>query len=313
MKIYVAGATGVIGRQLVPMLMSAKHSVTALTRSDDKAALLRRQGVNAVVGDAYQPDTLHVHGHDVVVQLLTDLSGGLPARGGTPSTDRIRTEGTRRLIAAADTGAVHIAESVAFAYAPAPGLRVETDPLWAAAPGGYGPSWRAIEALEHQLLDAHGAVLRCGWLYGPHTGFAPGGATFARVAKRAYPVVGAGDGVWSFAHVHDAATAFLAAVEQRAQDVFNIVDDEPAAMRDWLPAYAQAVGAPPPLRIPGWVARLMVGPTAVMARSFTGASNAKAKRRLGWTPSYPTWRDGFRTPTAAGDRAKATDPGSQAR
>ena len=222
-------------------------------------------------------------------------------RGLYDATNRIRREGTRNLLDAARAGGGRrfVCQSVAFAYAPAaePEVMDEEAPLNLAAPPPFSEGMRAIAEMEGMVLGAEGIeglVLRYGWFYGPGTYYGEGGSTAADVRKRRFPVVGSGSGLFSFIHVDDAAAATVAAVERGAPGVYNVVDDEPAALRDWVPAYAEAIGAPPPRRVPVWLARLVAGKMASSMNVQPGASNAKAKRELGWEPRWRSWREGFR-------------------
>jgi nucleoside-diphosphate-sugar epimerase len=306
--VFVAGASGAVGRPLVPMLVAAGHEVTGTTRSGQRAETIRAAGATAAVVDALDAEALRaaVAGArpEVVVHELT----ALPHRFAPRSTDfydatnRLRTEGTRNLIEAARAAGARrlVCQSIAFAYAPGarPDVKNEDAPLALDAPPPFGEVVRALAAMEREVLEAdglEGVVLRYGWFYGPGTYYGEGGGTEREVRRRRFPVIGSGAGVFSFVHVEDAAAATVAAVERGAPGAYNVVDDEPAAMRDWLPAYAEAIGAPRPLRIPVWLARLVAGPMATVINTQPGAANAKAKRELGWTPRWPSWRDGFRS------------------
>jgi nucleoside-diphosphate-sugar epimerase len=216
-------------------------------------------------------------------------------------TNRLRTEGTRNLIAAARAAGARrfVAESVAFFYAPQGGwVKAEEDPLQRPAEEPFRAAASALADLERQALEAEDlapAVLRFGWLYGPGTHFARDGWQAEEARRRRLPIVGRGDGVFSFVQVEDAAAATVRALERSATGVFNVVDDEPAPMREWVPLYADAVGAKPPLKVPAWLARLVAGKAVVRnALELRGASNARARGELGWQPSYPSWRQGFR-------------------
>lgn len=316
-RIFLAGASGAIGRQLVPMLLASGHTVVGMTRSQERAAALERLGAGTCVCDAYDRAELiakvSAARPELVVHQLTALPQDYPVRRRdlNRDTDRIRREGTRNLIDASRAAGCTrvIAQSVAFLYSPDVGSepRTETDPPYTDAPEPFAGTVAALLDLEAQVLsdpEIRGAVLRYGWLYGPGTWYAPSGYFGHLVKRRRYPIVGAGSGVWSFLHVKDAARATGALVESDAAGVFNIVDDEPAPMRDWLPAFAHAIDAPPPSRVPSWVARLAAGKLAVqMSTRMPGATNTKAKAEIGWRPTYATWRDGFRT-----DRRPAPAP-----
>jgi nucleoside-diphosphate-sugar epimerase len=303
MRVFVAGATGVIGRRLLPALRTAGHEPIAMTRSPKKAAALRKQGIEAIVCDAYDADGLTravVDSRpDRVVHALTDLPEEINMRRferDVQSTGHLRREGTRNLLAAALTAGVKrvIAESIAFIYAPeGEWVKDEDAPLATATlPFAAEP----IADLERQVLEAGGTVLRYGQLYGPGTGFAKDGAWAATLRRRRLPIVGAGSGMFSFLHVEDAASATVAALEHDGPATYNVVDDDPAPVREWAPVYARAVGAPAPWHAPLWLGRLAAGRIAVeMMNELRGASNARIKRELGWEPSYASWREGFRT------------------
>jgi nucleoside-diphosphate-sugar epimerase len=189
-----------------------------------------------------------------------------------------------------------VCQSIAFAYrARQPAVVDEDTPLFTDSPPPFGAATRAIAEMERMVLEADGLVLRYGWFYGPGTWWGEGGSTARDIARRIYPVVGDGSGLYSFVHVEDAAAATVAAVAAGAPGVYNVVDDEPGTLREWLPAYAAAIGARPPRHAPMWVARVLAGGSAVaMATALPGASNARAKRELGWEPRWPSWRTGFR-------------------
>lgn len=305
MRVFVAGASGAIGTPLVRQLVAAGHEVTGMTRRQERAEKLRGAGVEAVVCDVYDAERLReavaAARPEAVVHLLTSLPPKFSPRSNyLAATNRVRTEGTRNLLAAARSAGARriVAESVAFFYAPE-GERVkdEESPLAATASGPFGGALDAIKDLEGQVLGGEGLdglVLRYGWLYGPGTYYASDGSQAADTRKRRFPVVGAGSGVFSFIHVEDAAAATVAALERGAPGAYNVVDDEPAALREWLPVYAQALGAKPPRRVPAWLAGLLAGKaTAEAALEMRGASNARAKRELGWAPAHPSWRQGF--------------------
>jgi nucleoside-diphosphate-sugar epimerase len=304
MKVFVAGATGAIGRPLVRQLVAAGHEVTGMTRREERAAEIREAGAEAVVCDVFDAERLReavvAAAPEAVVHMLTALPPRFTARTDLRPTDRVRTEGTRNLIAAARAAGARriVAESVGFFYAPEGGwVKDEEAPLDMGAPGKFGPAVAALADLEQQVLGTEGlegVVLRFGWFYGPGTYIGPGGSQAEEVRKRRYPIVGEGSATFSFIHVEDAAAAVVAALDRGAPGAYNVADDEPAPMREWLPAFAETLGAKPPRRVPPWLVRLAVG--KAMARSATGtrgASNAKAKRELGWRPAHPSWRQGF--------------------
>jgi nucleoside-diphosphate-sugar epimerase len=307
MRIFVAGATGAIGRQLVPMLLERGHTVVGITRSRDRAAELNQLGATGRVCDVYDLRRLETvvkeAEPDALIHQLTAFPQryALRRRDVNQATDRIRREGTRNLIAAAHGADCHrlIAQSIAFLYKPAEtkSLRTETDRPFTDAPSPFAATVAALLDLESQILAdeaTSAAILRFGWLYGPGTWYAPDGYFSTQIRRRRYPIVGHGSGIWSFVHVADAAAATVKLAECHAQGVYNIVDDEPAPMRDWLPVLASALGAPPPRRVPRLVARLAAGALAAeMSTSMPGASNAKVKQETGWQPIYTSWRDGF--------------------
>jgi nucleoside-diphosphate-sugar epimerase len=306
MKVFVAGASGAVGRSLVPRLVAAGHDVTGTTRSQDRAEAIRAAGASPAVVDALDAEALREAveraAPEAIVHELTSLPERLnPRKAGIyDATNRIRREGTRNLLEAARAAGARrfVCQSVAFAYAPGPRPEVKDEeaPLIVDAPPPFAEGMRVIAEMERAVLDAEldGLVLRYGWFYGPGTYYGEGGSTAADVRKRRFPVVGSGAGVFSFIHVDDAADATVAAVERGAPGLYNVVDDEPAALRDWLPLYAEAIGAPPPRRVPVWLARLFVGKMAGAVNRQPGASNAKAKRELGWQPRWSSWREGFR-------------------
>ncbi|MFI5898282.1 NAD-dependent epimerase/dehydratase family protein [Actinoplanes sp. NPDC051513] len=296
MKVFVAGGAGVLGRRLVPQLVAHGHEVTATTTSAAKFGLLERMGAAAVAMDGLDAasvrEAVEKAAPEVIVHQMTAISGKPDIRHFDrwfATTNRLRTEGTDHLLAAA--GDAHV---VAQSYGAWNGLRsggwvkTEDDPL---DPTSTGEGAAAIRHLEEVVVGAGGAVLRYGSFYGP-------GATDDQVAlirKRQYPIVGDGSGYCSWVHLDDAASATVLAAEQKARGVFNIVDDEPAPAREWLPYLAECAGAKPPMRIPVWLARPLAGKTAVsMMTEGRGFANAKAKRELGWHPRYASWRQGFK-------------------
>jgi nucleoside-diphosphate-sugar epimerase len=307
MKIFVAGATGAIGRQLVPRLIAAGHEVVGMTRTDAKQAALREIGAEAVVADALDPDqvadAVAKAKPEVIVHELTAIST-LDLRHFDRSfapTNRLRTEGTDHLLSAGR--AVGVERFVAQSYAGWPqgragaAIKTEEEPLDPAQPREMRESWEAIRHLEAAVTGAgwtQGIVLRYGGLYGPGTSLAPGSEEYEMVRKRKFPVVGNGAGIWSFVHVADAAEATVATIDRGRPGIYNVVDDEPAPVSEWLPGLAAAIGAPKPRRVPRWVGRLAVGEVGVaMMTEIRGASNAKAKRELGWQPRHASWRQGF--------------------
>ncbi|MGW7607019.1 NAD-dependent epimerase/dehydratase family protein [Streptomyces sp. NPDC054766] len=305
MRVFVAGGTGVLGQRLVPQLVARGHQVTATTTSAAKLGLLRRLGADGVVMDGLDAGSVGeaVAGArpDTIVHQMTAIS---MAHAGKPdikhpdrwfaATNRLRTEGTDHLLAAAEaTGVPHF---VAQGYASWNGIReggwvkTEEDPLDLMEGTAAHAGMLAMRHVEEVTLKAGGAVLRYGAFYGP-------GATDDQVElvrKRQFPLVGRATGHSSWIHLDDAASATVLAVEQKATGVFNIVDDDPAPASEWLPHLASCAGAKRPVRIPVWLARLVAGDQAVvMMTEGRGFSNAKAKRDLGWLPRHPSWRRGF--------------------
>ncbi len=308
MRVFVAGATGAIGRQLVPPLVEAGHEVHGMTRSESKQEMLFELGAVPVVADALDPDQVAEAvaraKPDVIVHELTAI-GPIDMRHmdrDFAMTNRLRTEGTDHLLSAGQAVGVKrfVAQSVASygAYArTGGGVKTEDDPL---DPGPVRETRRIHEAIRH-LEDAvltakwtEGIVLRYGVFYGPGTSMSPGADQLEMIRKRKFPLVGDGAGVWSFIHVADAAQATVAAVEHGTRGVYNVVDDDPAPVAEWLPAVAQALGAKKPMRVPRFLGRLGAGEAAVMMMTeVRGASNAKARQELNWRPAHSSWRDGL--------------------
>jgi nucleoside-diphosphate-sugar epimerase len=300
MRIFVTGATGAIGTRLVPQLVARGHQVVGTSRSAERAERLRELGAEPAVLDVLDRDAVRravlAAEPDAIVHEATALSHIDLKRFAESfvETNRIRTEGTNNLVAAAREAG--IARFVAQSYASWPYARVggpvktEDDPLDSDPPEPVRETVAAIRHLESTTVAAGGAALRYGAFYGdPRDGLPEA------VRQRKLPIVGDGRGVWSFVHLEDAAAATVLAVERGASGVYNIVDDDPAPVREWLPLLAEALGAPQPRKVPVWLGRLFAGEAAVVAMTeIRGASNAKAKRELGWTLSYPSWREGFR-------------------
>ena len=306
MRVFVAGATGAIGRQLVPRLVAAGHEVHGMTRSELKKAMLEHLGAVPVVADALDPDqvaeAVAMARPEVIVEGLTGINGLDPRHFDRDfaSTNRLRTEGTDHLLSAGQAVGVRrfVAQSHILAYAQTGGpVKSEADPFEASPAREMRQAVAAIRHLEESVLGARwaeGVVLRYGHFYGPGTSMAPDGELPEMIRKRKFPLVGHGSGVWSFIHVADAADATVAAVEHGSRGVYNIVDDDPAPVAEWLPALARELGSKEPMRVPRLVGRLFGGEAGVvMMNDFRGASNAKAKRELGWRPAHPTWREGF--------------------
>jgi nucleoside-diphosphate-sugar epimerase len=307
MKVFVAGATGAMGKQLVPQLVDAGHRVVGTTRSEAKQGALWELGAKPMVVDALDAD--QVAGAvaeaqpDVIVHELTAIET-FDMRHFDRSfamTNRLRTEGTDYLLSAGRAVGVKrfvIQSYTGWPYARTGGpVKTEDDPLDTTPAREMRESLAAIRHLEAAVTGAdwtEGIVLRYGGFYGPGTGLSAGGPEFEMVKKRKFPVVGDGGGVWSFVHIADAADATVAAVEHGKRGIYNVVDDEPAPVAEWLPALAEAIGAPKPWHVPRIVGRMMAGEAAVvMMTEIRGASNAKAKQELGWEPSHPSWRAGF--------------------
>jgi len=313
MRIFLAGATGVIGKRLVPMLISGGHHVIAATRTPDKVAGLRTVGAEPVVVDALDRDAvmkaISSARPDVIVHQMTALArmGNLKNLDKEFAlTNRLRTEGTEHLLAAAQ--AVGARKFVAQSYTGWPNIReggrikTEDDPLDPSPPQAMRRTLAAIGQLESMVAHASellGIVLRYGSFYGPGTAIALDGVAVEMVRQRKFPIVGGGGGVWSFIHIDDAASATRLAIDGPA-GIFNIVDDEPAEVAVWLPELARAVGGKPPYHLPAWLGRIMIGESGVsMMTQVRGSSNAKAKQVLGWRLRFPTWREGFRRGLAA--------------
>jgi nucleoside-diphosphate-sugar epimerase len=308
MRVFVAGATGVIGRRLVPKLRAAGHEVIAMIRTPERERALRELGAEPAIADALDAHAvrkaMEAAAPDVVIHQLTSLPRRIDPRKierDFELNDRLRSEGTRNLVEAAQaTGAKRIlAQSIAFAYAPGPPgtIHTERDPLFLdSPPKAFARSAKAVDDLERAVLGAGGLVLRYGYFYGPGSSIARAGSLGEDIARRRVPIVGGGRGVWSFIHIDDAAAATVAALAQGSCGAYNIVDDEPAAVSEWLPALAAALGAPRPMRVPSFLARPLAGSYGVMTMTRAqGACNELAKRELGWQPAHPSWREGFRS------------------
>lgn len=308
MRILVAGATGAVGRPLLRRLAEAGHEVLGTSRSEAGARAVRELRAEPVVVDALDAQAVRRAVTDArpeaIVNQLTALSGPLNPRRyieWLEPTNRLRIEGTRNLVdAARDAGTrLLVSQSIAFAYrwsGDAP--KTEDDPLFDGAPGGFDRAVSALRVLENATLKTpglDGVVLRYGYFYGPRTSYASDGDVAAMVRKRQFPIVGRGTGRFSFVHVDDAAAATHAALERGRSGIFNIVDDDPAQMREWLPLYAEALGAKRPFRVPLPLARMFAGRfVADSAVHMRGAKNERARAELGWEPRWPSWRQGFR-------------------
>jgi 2-alkyl-3-oxoalkanoate reductase len=308
MRVFVAGATGAIGRFLVPLLVAEGHEVTALVRGPDKARAVEALGAKAAAADAFDETrlTAAVAGArpDAVIHQLTAIPASIDLRKfdrDFAATNRLRTEVTDTLLAAARRAGARrfVAQSFCgWTYAREGGpVKSEDDPLDPDPPASFSRTLAAIRHLEDAVkssADVPALALRYGFFYGPGNAIAKDGEIVALVRRRRMPVVGDGAGVWSFTHIEDAARATVAAVSRGAPGVYNVVDDEPAPVSEWLPYLAKAVGGKPPRTVPALLARLAIGEGGVsMMTGIRGASNAKAKRGLEWRPRYATWREGF--------------------
>jgi 2-alkyl-3-oxoalkanoate reductase len=307
MKVLVSGASGAIGQFLIPQLLDAGHDVVGLTRRQDRADSLSELGARGVVVDALDRQAVRQvvleAEPEAVIDELTALPRDFDLRDEHlyDANDEVRSKGTPALHdAAREAGARRfVMQSIAFMYAPIGGwVKTEEDPIWLDAPMPFRRSVGILNANEQRIVGddrVSGVVLRYGQFYGPGTYLAPDGSVAAQVRKRQFPIVAGGKGVSSLVHLHDAASATVAALD-RGEGIYNIVDDEPAPSREWLPVYAKAIGAKPPRRVPGWVARLAAGRfAAAVASQARGASNARAKEQLEWQPAVASWRDGFAT------------------
>jgi nucleoside-diphosphate-sugar epimerase len=309
MRIFVAGATGALGRPLVAQLVKNGHEVTGMTRSESKQDLLRELGARPVVADALDPDAVAravaEAEPDVIVHQLTAIGAFNPRRmeRDFAATNRLRTEGTDHLLAAGR--ALGVKRFVAQSFAPWPYARTggmvksEDDPLDTTPPAQVRTTLEAIKYLERAVTGAdwtEGIALRYGGFYGSGTSVSlnPLGEQVEMIRARKLPLAGKGTAVWSFIHIEDAAAATVEAIEHGKRGVYNVVDDDPAPVSEWLPALAKALGAKPPRRVPLLLARIAGGEAAaIMMTELRGASNTKAKRELGWQPRYPSWREGF--------------------
>jgi 2-alkyl-3-oxoalkanoate reductase len=310
MKVFVAGATGALGKQLVPMLVNDGHEVTGMTRTRSKEELIRSMGARPAVADALDPEAVAQAvaeaEPEVVIHELTELTGTF-ARNidkAFATTNRLRTEGLDHLLAAAKaTGARRfIAQSfTGWPFEPTGGpVKTEEDPLQQHPPKAVSQSLAAIRHVEDAVTKAEGLdgiALRYGGFYGPGTSLAvdPPGEFTEMILKRRVPIVGDGSGIWSLVHIHDAASATAAALEKGAPGVYNVADDDPVPVGELIPEIARIIGAKPPRHLPRWVGRLVGGePAVLMMTQIRGAANEKAKRELDWELRYPSWRLGIR-------------------
>jgi nucleoside-diphosphate-sugar epimerase len=310
MRVFVAGAGGALGKQLVPQLLARGHDVVGMTRSKKGAELVRRLGARPAIADGLDPEqvgtAISEARPEAIVHQLTALEGSLDLRHFDRAfalTNRLRSEGTDHLLSAGRAAGVtrFVAQSYAgWNYERSGGaIKSEDDPLDPDPPAAFATTLAAIRHLEAAVTDpdwATGVVLRYGGFYGPGTSLStsPDGEHVEALRKRRFPLVGSGDGVWSFIQIADAAAATVAAIESAPAGIYNVVDDEPAPVHEWLPILAEALGAKPPRRIPAWLGRIAAGEAAaIMMGSVRGASNEKAKRVLNWQPRYRSWRQGF--------------------
>ncbi|AKU18377.1 NAD-dependent epimerase/dehydratase family protein [Luteipulveratus mongoliensis] len=318
MKIFVAGASGAVGKHLVPQLIRAGHDVTGSTTSEAGARRLRDAGVVPAVMDGLDADSVRAAvlaaEPDVVIHQMTALASLKDMKHFDRQfhrTNLLRTDGTDHLLAAArEAGAKRF---IAASYTGWPNertggpVKTEADPLDTQPHSDSKETLAAIRYMERvvsEAVDIEGVVLRYGAFYGPGNALAPGGEMWEQVRGRKLPLVGDASGVFSFTHIEDAASAAVVAVDHGGPGIYNIVDDEPAPVSVWLPYLSEVVGAKPPLRVPAWLAKPLAGGFAVgMMTTGRGSSNAKAKRELGWTPTYASWRDGFRATAGVGPAA----------
>jgi nucleoside-diphosphate-sugar epimerase len=300
MRVFVAGASGALGSRLVPQLLAAGHEVVGTHNRPESAELLRTHGATPVLLDllderAVRKAVLDNEPDGIVHEAtaLADIKWGRSFDKVFTKTNELRTKGTDALLAAAKEAGVErfVAQSFAsFRYVREGGpVKTEDDPLDPSPPANARQSFDAMAELDRKFVDAGGTILRYGLFYG-----AANDGLIEPVRKRQYPIIGEGNGITSWIHLDDAAAATVLALEHDGGTIYNVVDDEPAPVREWLPVLVDALGAKPPRRFPAWVARLLAGEAAVvMGTDARGASNAKAKRELGWTLRYPTWRTGF--------------------
>jgi nucleoside-diphosphate-sugar epimerase len=304
MRVFVAGATGVIGRRLLPLLTSRGHEVVGLARSYGAAVEVEMLGAVVAEADALDSNALSRvvkdAAPDAVVHLLTAIPAKVNPRRMSrdfAQTNRLRTEGTRNLLYAAERAGAKrvITEGLACIYEPNKWVpATEVAPLWRDPPRQFAPVLAALRSLEERTREADGLVLRLGQLYGHGTIYGCSGSFVRQVQAWKVPIIGSGDGTFSFTHVHDAAAAITAALDSHVHGVLNVVDDEPAPVREWLPILAQLLDAPPPKHVPVTLARLAVGGWGVaFMTQLRGADNTLARRTLDWAPRYSSWRQGF--------------------
>ena len=302
MNIFIAGGTGAIGRVLVPLLVKAGHKVVALTRSADRASQLEQMGAVPVVGDVYDESRLARLVAESQAEVAIHQLTAFGTKDGDPyaETIRVRIDGTRSLISAARAAGARrfIAQSISFVCSPrGSGLTDEETPLYLDAPPAVRALVEAVASLERQTLGASGmsgTVLRYGWFYGPGTSYDPEGTIPTAIRNGTYPIVGAGAGTYSFVNLQDAAAATVKVLAQESSGIYNIVDDTPVRLSEWLPVAARLLDAPAPERMDEAQARQKLGGMRVYyMNEQRGASNAKAKRDFNWQPAFPSWRAGF--------------------
>jgi 2-alkyl-3-oxoalkanoate reductase len=309
MKILLAGATGAVGRALVPMLVRAGHEVFGTTRSKRKAAAISAMGARPIIMNGLDRNevlkAVQTAEPEAIVHQMTSLTASLDLKNFDKEfelTNQLRTRGTEYLIAAAEVSGARRIVVQSFTGWPnartGSPIKTESDPLDATPPRSMRQTLDAIREVERRVLAVtgiEGIVLRYGAFYGPGCPIAEDGPIVEMIRRRRLPIVGSGAGVWSFVHIADVATATARALEGAPTGLYNIVDNEPAPVSVWLPEAARVLGARSPMHVPAWIARLLIGDSGVsMMTSIRGSSNAKAKQMLGWEPAYGTWRDGFR-------------------
>ncbi len=308
MRVFLAGAGGAIGRYMVPRLIADGHEVVAMTRSPSKVDALRDAGAYPVVADGLDRDAVVAAVTGAEPEVVINQMTALADVSGDPRhfdeefavTNELRTKGTDHLLEGARAAGAR--RLIVQSYAGWPSARVggpvktEDDPLDPDPPATMRASLDAMRHMERVVVEAdgvEGVVLRYGGFYGSLDDMPP--KFLETIRKRRFPVVGDGGGVWSFIHLDDAAAATVAALDHGAPGIYNVVDDDPAPVAEWLPGFAAAIGAKPPRHVPAWLGRLLAGEAALsMMTKVRGSSNAKAKRELGWTLRYPSWREGFR-------------------
>lgn len=299
MRVLVAGASGVIGRQLIPQLTTAGHEVAGFARSAHIVDGVKLRAVDAL-NRAAVAAAVERAAPDAIVHLLTAIPAQIDPKRIDQDfavTSRLRTEGTAHLLDAARAAGVDrvIAQGLGYAYDPnGSGPADESTPLWRDPPRTFAPVLTALQQMEAALQEIHGTVLRFGHLYGPGSSYAADGSFVQQVRARQVPIVGGGTATFSFTHSRDAAAAVVAALEAPTPGVYNVVDDDPALMSEWLPFLADRLGAPAPRNVPTFLARAAVGGWGVaFMTQLRGADNSRAKRVLGWQPQVPSWRLGF--------------------